>query len=499
MRDEKFENKSEDSLNELTNSNTTSAIIHETVLIETCSAAKSFIISSFLGFWSDSMTIIIWILYVRSIVPTNFTNSDSTLLISILSASQQISQIIGILISSYLSDRYGFDTLSVITSILLCIAFGCKAFVTNLLLFIFGFMLQGFLRDDIEIFTLGFLGKMLPYKTAVIYTSYYYSITTIPWMIAVPLSGVIVSITPKYYDNPYSFTYITAFGFVAIRCIYILIAIKGKQNVLIRKQLQFIAYYKELDQHCLIQHEQLDDELEMDEINKDRFPLCIDEMNKQIRNIELDSDDESTCFISLFSSNELKNKSKWYWIELFSNITQFAIISSDAFVVWVFYPMYAKDIMNVDIFISSSQLGVCTVCHLLVMWLIPEFIANKFKKLKSKYLLLIPAYIILILLFFIFSFFSNINIFWITMTIYGFVEAFIWIVTEILVLELQPKKDSGKINGIKTVARYSVGAILYFCIAYSWDVSINVVWFWYLQIFFVTIALCLNCVVLILR
>eukprot|EP01084_Bolivina_argentea_P021671 40265_1 len=160
---------------------------HQHVLNETKKVSKAYIVSSCVAYFTESMTIGIWMMYAQSL--PGFNDSKGKIILSCLAFSQQIFQVIGIIFTSYYSDKYGFDTLAIITATLLLIAFLLKCLSYNLTLFVVGFILQALIKDDIEVLSLAFFGKFLPYEDAIEYTSLWYSLTSIPFVIGFAIGG----------------------------------------------------------------------------------------------------------------------------------------------------------------------------------------------------------------------------------------------------------------------------------------------------------------------
>eukprot|EP01084_Bolivina_argentea_P210677 358498_1 len=220
---------------------------HNNVLQETKKVANAFLISSFIGCISETMMLTTYILFAE-------TMNNTSSVISLMVFLQSIGQIIGILITSYFSDKFGFDTLSIFTSTTLLIAVIVQSTSYNIIQFIFAVFLKGLVMDDIEILALGFFGTLLPINDAAVYTGLFYSLTAVASISGFIFSGLLI-----IFLN-YRFIFIISTVIIFGRWIYILIRIRNQQNSLIKKQLQFMPYYS---------NNQIDE--------NDVFPLCLEQ------------------------------------------------------------------------------------------------------------------------------------------------------------------------------------------------------------------------------
>eukprot|EP01084_Bolivina_argentea_P311069 538393_1 len=117
------------------------------------------------------------------------------------------------------------------------------------------------------------------------------------------------------------------------------------------------------------------------------------------------------------------------------------------------------------------------------MFFIPKYFENM--SLLKKYIITYPFYIICTVFFLIanpMTTESTIYLYWIWAIFIGIATGVLCIATEICLLELQPKKHVGKINGLKTLFRYGFLAATTALIAFYWEIN-NHIWFWYFQAF----------------
>eukprot|EP01084_Bolivina_argentea_P255971 430763_1 len=439
---------------------------HENVLNKTKAASKAFIISSCFGYLYDSLLEGVWILYTRWLLNTYYSYYDVNTAISIFTLIYYIVAVIGAVLFSYLGDKYGFAKLLAFTSMIVCIGCALQCIYLNLVLFIIGFSLHGLVQDDIETFTLAFIGKYLPFETAAVYTGYFYAAGNIAYLFGFILAGTVTHL------NTYRTAYFVALFIMFIRWLYILYFLRYKEKYLEQQHLEFIEYYKQI---------MSDSETN---ITKTLFPICLNKINS--RNT---CDEEKDSF---FETSNLDHKSKWFWIELTVNIIQFSIFTNDYLQAVTFHAMYMTDRFHTITIISLFQIAIIAVCDGIIATLYKYMEAIT---IMNKYFILNVCYVmIIILLLFLFPY-TNIDyaqLYWLYMIVYGIAIGISQGISEILVLELQPKMDSAKINGFKTFFHYLLSAVTMFFIAYFWSYGSNHVCYWYARSIVVAIGFCIN-------
>eukprot|EP01084_Bolivina_argentea_P101167 181430_1 len=438
---------------------------HENVLQETKKVSNYFVISSSIGFFSESMMLVTWILFAKSMHDS--TDNIITLLVFL----QSILQIVGILFTSYLSDKYGFDKITIYTSTILLVSAFLHSVSYSIIILGIGVALKALVMDDIEVLSLGFFGKLLPYNDAAIVTGNWYALTTITFLAGIITGGIIS--TYSILSN--RLVFIISSIIIFFRWIYIFIHIRNTQKVLINKQLAFIGYY--LDQmkqiNIAIDHNQLT------ECQKTWFPLCLEQIRAQ---------NETDTYTAAVSDGDNTNG---IGLELVMNIIQFSFVTCFEIVTFQFIAMYMNDRFNSSMFSTQSQLAVGVVMFALVSFILPEYTSIINVDLFKKYLITFPLFIIVICVF-IFAVpltdYKHHWLYWIWWIILGVVMGVLWYINEITILELQPKLHTGKINGIKTAIRYIMVGVLSSLIVYYWNSGEEHMWFAYFQAIAYSIA-----------
>eukprot|EP01084_Bolivina_argentea_P038478 71143_1 len=253
---------------------------HEQTLNSTKTVAKAFIISATIGWYYCAITNAIWMLYVRALLTEYYPTYNAHAIIVFLATANNISIIIGTLIGSFLSDKYGFGKLSLITCVITLIGCALKCFYVNIALFIIGFLLESMVEEDIEIFSHAFAGRYLPYKTAVVYTGYEYTATNIGYILGLVTTGIITTYVGSYRSALFFGVFIQA-----VRFTHLFIFVRNKEKRLTQQQVGFLEYYQKIMSSYESNqiNERDDDIVELREYEKELFPICLDKVN-QLKN-----------------------------------------------------------------------------------------------------------------------------------------------------------------------------------------------------------------------
>ena len=110
-----------------------------------------------MGWLSEAILLTLYISFAKTL------DGATDDLITLMVSCQSVSQIVGILCSSFLADKYGFDRLSIITSTVLLSGVVIQASSFSSSLFIVGTTLKGLAMDDIDVLSTGFFGIYLYY------------------------------------------------------------------------------------------------------------------------------------------------------------------------------------------------------------------------------------------------------------------------------------------------------------------------------------------------
>ena len=162
-----------------------------------------------------------------------------------------------------------------------------------------------------------------------------------------------------------------------------------------------------------------------------------------------------------------------HWILLLSIMLQHAmVLCVDA--LWIlYYNVYIVDKFHSSIIIGASQIVVVCIFFAGGNLLIPHVLTANYCQIKdNKYLVILFCSILLIGMFGVaYPLTNDINIYWIYSVITGFVSGILSMTMEIIILELQPKEYTGRINGIKGFTRFFVTANGVLIAGLLWNVT----------------------------
>ena len=460
---------------------------HSKILQETESVAAAFVISASVGWLAEAMILTLYISFAKTFADAN--NADITIMIT----CQSIGQIIGILSSSYAADKYGFDTLTIVTSTMLLISVIIQSLSFSISPFIIGIFLKGLAMDDIEVLSCGFYGKLLPYDSSTKYTAYHYAFTTFSLNVGYLLGGLITMY------SEYRTAFFVATAIILCRWIHVLFAIRDRQKNLISKQMSFLKYYKLLKQR---------DEL----VENECFPLCLDGMKEDtssIKKIECKFDTSGTpdkmknaesVDVKAESPNGvIQRQGTMFWMELLLNLILFGAVYGTDFLPDQFLIPYMNeseffaDVPNLWIL---SMFMVLNIVFIIVSFAIPSFIEDL--SLMKLYLLAVPLSVFMMILFFIMYptvHRSKLYLFWIYMAVDGAARAVLGLAVEYTVLALQPANHTGKVSALRTLLRMGLAAVAATFTAILWEQN-NDIWYWYSQA--LLFALSLLCALLLI-
>eukprot|EP01083_Nonionella_stella_P090861 253933_1 len=443
---------------------------HSKVLEDTEKVSNAFIVSSSIGFFGESMMLSTWILFAQTMDGCTYES------IAVLVFLQSILQIVGVLFSSFLADKYSFDTITIFTSTLLLISVLVHSVSFSIVTLGIGVCLKAFVMDDIEVLSLGFIGKLLPFDTAAVHTGNWYAFTTITYLLGIIAGGLLSS----YSFLSYRLVMIIASVIVFLRWIYILLKIRNTQNALTQKQLQFIEYYSAQPQP------QKREEEDLSSVEKTWFPLCLERIRATNTSYNVVMED---------AGNPVRK-----WLELTLNLTQFGFISCYVNVTFQFLALYMLDRFGLSVFLTTTQIIAAAISFGVLSFIMPDYV--KQLSLAKKYALALPFYVIIIAMFMFAIPLTEkkyIYLLWVWLFILGTCLGALFVISELCILELQPKQHTGKINGIKTAIRFAVAAVVAALIAYFWNYGDEYIVFCYFQGIVYIVALVVNIMLMSIR
>ena len=134
-----------------------------------------------------------------------------------------------------------------------------------------------------------------------------------------------------------------------------------------------------------------------------------------------------------------------------------------------------KSNFHSTVIIGASQIVVVCVSFSIGNLVIPSALTSNWFNIKNnKYLVILFCSTILIFMFGIaYPLTNDVDIFWVYAIITGFISGILSMTLEIIVLELQPKEYTGRINGIKGFIRFFVTANGVLIAGLLWDITYN--------------------------
>ena len=248
--------------------------------------------------------------------------------------------------------------------------------------------------------------------------------------------------------------FIVNFGLCLCALIHSLICIRSTQNKIEIEQLQ-VGLMEEKE-------------------DSEQFPICLERL--RINNSVAASDPE-------ISADEIK----WYTLPKLSGYEWFMILNIlyinttpiIAEICWVVYfAIHVVEDLDGNIIVGTSQLMVVAITFisgnlLINKWCSSNLVSNE-SIFKNKYLIMSIALISLISLGMVFfPFIPSINMYWLFNFISGLSLGILSMTSELILLEIQPTKESGKISGAKGLLRNWLKAIALLLVSIFWEYSHN--------------------------
>eukprot|EP01083_Nonionella_stella_P040245 109344_1 len=339
------------------------------------------------------------------------------------------------LLYSALANQYGYDVVLTLLLLLQCVAVLLESIATNFWVLFAGASLG---QVSITYIVFGYIAWILPHEAATTYTSYFYGTFMVSYLIG-PMSAGFISF---YLSNRMVFVIVCVLCFVAL--IHSLVSIWSTQQKLESQQLTIGMMDGEEDR---------------------QFPICL---------------------------NTTGTKDKWYklpqisayeWFMLLSMmlINSTVSIGETAFV--IYYTLHVVEELHGNVLIGTCGIVVIAVGFILGNLIVPKwFNSNAESKtlslVRNKYVAVIVSLLILILhTVYLFPFIPSITLYWVLDFTVGLPLGILSMASEMIVLEIQPTKDSGKISGAKGLLRNCMVAVALLIIALYWDRAPNSFYF----------------------
>lgn len=415
---------------------------HESVINECKLISIYFIIAAWTGVIQVQILASMWILLAKSL--TGYSLSS----IGIIIIVQQIARICALLASSYICDRFGFDRCILATSTIVVIAMVIACTSYSILQLAIAIILEAIAGFEVEVICTAFVVKILPMKYSAIYLGYLRSSLSSSVLIGFVFAGIFSA----FFEDGYRIALYFALGITVGRWIFIWLKIRGTQQSIIDKQMEFIQYYEH--------RKQSND----DQSDEDIFPVCLEYISGEISA-------ENQKYFFIFESPSLATKSVWYFLDLMVHLLLWGLgmVFILSFNTWYF--VLLVDRFGVSTIIPALQAGFCAVLFGVTLMPVSKF-GNNWSQI-TQYCVLIVCAIVRIFLF-IFGFNWNFN------DKYGYELYWIWysfctiswafgILLDFQIMKQQPKLDVAKVTAIKMSLMFAVSACVSYVIALYWE------------------------------
>ena len=452
-------------------------IEHKRIYIKSKKSVIPYVISTFglvtFGMWIRC----IWILYSREFEYSMNNSHVNDVYVPIILYVGYFIQALSTLINGILSDIYGCDIMMFVIIIIwilgeLCmsIAYYIDSSANNnfasFLIYCIGWIIFNFGGGYVTV-TFAYIAKMLPHNISISIQGQAYAIVFVAVTVGPIISGVISHFTSYHI----SFIIVTILN--AVLLVYFLYTMycksndtRNNQKELIMEQKQFISIYE----HILSINKNGN---EFEGIIKDHFfPMCT-------------NNDKNTSIQD--ANDKISTKT---WIKFIGALLQFSLVNSNEVVFDNYFTVYLHDRFNKNIFDSTLQLSLTSIFLIIGFAVLPEIYKCYPTFADKKLYLMVILYIILIFaLYQVFPVYIDKQwMYWIVLPIYNSILAILMMNVEILSLELQPKKYSGIVNGVRGFLKQLFSAFLILMISLLWNKNNDYVWMWHGSFIFMSSA-----------
>ena len=415
-----------------------------------------------------------------------FNDRGSDTVISIVLFSSYISSGCISLIFGQIADRWRFDHLIIIATILDAITFWIEATTTSFKTFAIVYVIGG---QPIQSLVYGMFNRLLPIYNAQ-HISVIYGLLHIAGSIMGPLLAGIIS----YYTNEdYRAVFFASALIASILCIYSLFIVANRQKYIENEQLIMIQNYyhkfNPIGDDITVDNTYTDENKKWLESEHYRFPLAkimgyiSNEHNYSTDSLELDEQQTN-----VYSTAEITNV-------LLLTIMGGLIRGSEAGFA-AYYISYLKSdsspIVDSSTIIINGEGQIATtgifvvIGSLLVKKLLKKYKFSLIDITKNMYIkcaffsliqgICVPC---LLALSNNFSILSQINFDWIGTPFVGFCFGCSYLCVNIVLIQILPKRASGTIAGVRVTIYNFFQAVAVLCIGILMQWYIQ--WFWFIQ------------------
>eukprot|EP01083_Nonionella_stella_P139812 427287_1 len=384
------------------------------------------------------------------------------------------------LLYSALANQYGYDVILTLLLLLQSIAVLLESIAQSFFVLFIGAMLS---QVAITYIVFGYIAWILPHEAAATYTSYFYGAFMVSYLIGPACAGFV-----SFYVS-----YRTVFVITCIMCFCALVH-------------SFIYIFKT---QKILESKQLLLGLLVGDEDKKQFPICLNrfictnapelpgDYHNGDESVDIDKKSTNNCAstqdLPQKAETSAANKSKWYTLPQLSGYEWFMLISiilinstvsigENAFV--IYYSLYVVEELHSNVIIGTCGVVVMAVGFMIGNLVVPLWFKSSTDSkeeaplIRNKYFVVVVCLMVLLLhTTYLFPFHASISLYWFLDFTVGLPLGILSMSTEIIVLEIQPAKDSGKISGAKGFIRNVMIAITLFIIAMFWDQDPNAFYF----------------------
>jgi hypothetical protein len=181
-------------------------------------------------------------------------------------------------------------------------------------------------------------------------------------------------------------------------------------------------------------------------------------------------------YFCIFDSPSLEHKSSLYMVELLTHVWLWIIYGMMTLSNPAWFSVFIIDRFGVSIVVPASLSILLNVVFAIVSYLFPLLIAN-YSILKIYFVWFLFGLLAFadLLIGYVWNVNDEygLNLFWLWCVILGVGWAVGYISAQTIIFVQQPKRDTGKIAGIKIVGRYAFGGLASAMFAIYWDSDNN--------------------------
>eukprot|EP01084_Bolivina_argentea_P213634 362761_1 len=425
----------------------------------------------------------VWILYARSLGEYHQTY------IAFAIYSVYVIQALSNLFWGWMADKYSYDIIGIILSFFVVIGLIIESFASVYLMLFIGSIIINSFRINLSV---AFLTQYFPNHYAVKYQSFRFAGVAV-----INLTGPIIGgVFAQYFTLKSPFYISTCCAFIV--CLILIIIIRGSQQNIHKQQIKMRSFYDILESnHNQINIVNIISDNKYDNLydTNYQFPVAtkkyIMQQNKQKhRNKQITPNKYNIC--SQIKRN-LPELNKTEWITLINIIIANSTMQSTESIFATYFVVLCIDLFNLKLIESTLMVCGMTFLYVIASVITPSLVKKFKKEGDDKYNLEFVSLIVMGFFFIgwnisckYFLYFIGSTWIWMICTVSGFCVGVVNMLSEIILLGIQPKHHSGKISGYKTFSRHLARAFASLIVGLLWNV--DKYWFFYGQALMISVA-----------